>query len=307
MCIYAQIILIRTETLTMTHDSSWDDIHIAYLVAKLGTLSATAKQLNVHHSTILRHVDALERRLNCKLFHRHARGYNVTEAGQLLFQEAQQTQERFDRMLGKLAGKDAQLSGTLVLTTVSTFSPILMPIIAKFQQAHPNIVVELATDSRIFKLEYGEAHVSIRPGAQPKDPDYVVQALQKTQSTLYANDDYLKRYGVLTSLKETAGHKFIASIEALNNIPMMRWLNTHVDKSQISFRGSDFNTMMDAAASGLGLVCLGCNIAQTRPELIPVLSPPKEWEGNLWLVTHRDIHHSPKVQAFTKLLKRTLA
>jgi len=215
----------------MPHDSSWDNIHIAYTVAKSGTLSAAAKQLNVHHSTVLRHIDALELQLNCKLFHRHARGYNVTEAGQLLFQEAQQTQERFDRMLGKLAGKDTELSGTLVITSVSTFSPILMPIIAEFQNQHPNIQIELATDSRIFKLEYGEAHVSVRPGVQPKDPDYVVQALKKTKSTLYASDRYLEQFGGMSSLKDTTNHKFISSIAPLNNIPMMRWLNNHVDQS----------------------------------------------------------------------------
>ena len=291
----------------MSHESSWDDIHIACTVAKLGTLSAAAKQLNIHHSTVLRHIDALELKLSCKLFHRHARGYNVTDSGQLLFQEAQQTQERFDRMLGKLAGKDTELSGTLVITSVSTFSPVLMPIIAEFQNLHPNLQIELATDSRIFKLEFGEAHVSVRPGAQPKDPDYVVQALQKTKSTLYACKEYLDRFGRMSSLNDTAGHKFISSIAPLNNIPMMRWLNEHIEQSQISFRGSSFDAMMDAALHGLGISALGCNIAETRTGLIQVLPPPEKWNGDLWLVTHRDIHHSPKVQAFTQLLKKRMA
>jgi len=287
----------------MKESNNWEDIHIAYQVAKLGTLSAAAAHLNVHHSTVLRHVDALEARLKCKLFHRHARGYNVTEAGKLLFQEAQQTQERFDRMLGKLAGQDAQLSGTLVITTVATYSSILMPIIARFIELHPQMQVELASGSRIFKLEYGEAHVSVRPGAQPKDPDYVVQLLQKNHSTLYASQGYVDEYGGLASLKHISGHKFVGSIRALNNIPMMRWLNEHVDKSQIRYRGSDFSSMMDAAINGLGIVGVGCNIAGTQPGLLPLLAPPKEWDSDLWLVTHRDIHHSPKVQAFTKLLK----
>mgnify|MGYP000123792929 CR=1 FL=1 len=291
----------------MSQKASWDNIHIAYIVAKQGTLSAAAKQLNVHHSTVLRHIDALESKLKCKLFHRHARGYNVTDAGQLLFQEAHQTQERFDRMLGKLAGKDTDLSGTLVITSVSSFSSTLMPIISEFQNAHPNIKIELATDSRIFKLEYGEAHVSVRPGAKPKDPDYVVQALQKTKSTLFACDKYLREFGRMPTLKDTAGHKFISSIAALNNIPMMRWLNENVDESQICFRASNFEVMMDAALNGLGIAALGCNIAQTKTQLIPVLPPPEEWDGNLWLVTHRDIHHSPKVQAFTQLLKTKMA
>ncbi len=287
----------------MTEQGNWQDIHMAYQVAKLGTLSAAAAHLGVHHSTVLRHVDALENRLNCTLFHRHARGYNVTEAGQLLFKEAQQTQERFDRMLGKLAGQDARLSGTLVITSVSTFSPALMPVIARFIELHPQVQIDLVSDSRIFKLEYGEAHISVRPGAQPKDADYVVQLLQKNQSTLYASQAYIDKYGGLTSLQNITGHHFIGNIHMLNNIAMMRWLNSHVDESQIHFRGSDFSAMMDAGIHGLGIVGLGCNIASTKPGLVALLAPPQEWENHLWLVTHRDIHRSPKVQAFTKLLK----
>ncbi len=290
----------------MKEANNWQDIHIAFQVAKFGTLSAAAGHLNVHHSTVLRHVDALESRLKSKLFHRHARGYSLTEAGKLLLQEAQQTQDRFDRLLGKLAGQDNELSGTLVITTVSSFSPILMPVIAQFQKLHPNIQIELANDSRIFKLEFGEAHVSVRPGVQPKDPDYVVQLLQTNQSTLYASASYIKQYGKLKSLNHTQGHKFAAAIAPLNNIPMMRWLNDTVDKTQISFRGSDFSSIFDAAEQGIGITCAGCEFAAFRPGLIPLITPPKEWDTQLWLVTHRDIHHSPKVQAFTQLLKTML-
>lgn len=288
----------------MVKPNSWHDIHIAYLVAKLGTLSAAASQLNVHHSTVLRHIDALEQSLNCKLFHRHARGYTATEQGKLLFQEAQQTQERFDRMLGKLAGKDNELSGTLVITSVSTMSPLLMPIIAAFQQEHPNIQVELAGDARIFKLEYGEAHVSIRPGAQPKDPDYVVQRLCDMDSSLYASQSYLDKYGPLKTLSNTQGHKFLSTINPLNNIASQRWMNENVEKSQVVFRGSDFNLLRDAIENGLGIAPLNCQIASSNQKLLQLVPAPADWAYKLWLVTHRDIHHSPKVQAFTKTLKQ---
>ena len=287
----------------MDKPNSWHDIHIAYQVAKLGTLSAAAAHLNVHHSTVLRHIDALEQSLNCKLFHRHARGYTATEQGKLLFQEAQQTQERFDRMLGKLAGKDTDLSGTLVITTVNTMSPLLMPIIGRFQQEHPNIQVELAGDARIFKLEYGEAHVSIRPGAQPKDPDYVVQPLCEMQVSLYASQAYLSKYGPLQNLQELQGHKFLSTISPLNNIASQRWMNETLDKSQVVFRGSDFNLLQDAIENGLGVAPLNCQIASNNPKLLQLIPAPPEWTYKLWLVTHRDIHHSPKVQAFTKTLK----
>ena len=182
----------QSEKALIAKISDWSDIHFAFQVARLGTLSAAAEVLDVHHSTVLRRIDALEQRLNTRLFHRHARGYSLTDAGQLLLSTATRTQEEFDRLIGQLAGVDDQLTGSLVVTTVNTLSPQLTPILAQFQQRHPEICIEYVADSRIFKLEYGEAHVSIRPGAQPKDPDYIVQHLRTTQTTLYASPELYK-------------------------------------------------------------------------------------------------------------------
>ena len=60
---------------------NWDEIRTAYQVARLGTVSGAAEVLGVHHATVIRHIDALEKRLGAKLFQRHARGYTPTEAG----------------------------------------------------------------------------------------------------------------------------------------------------------------------------------------------------------------------------------
>ena len=60
---------------------TWDEIRTAYQVARIGTVSGAAEVLGVHHATVIRHIDALEKRLGSKLFQRHARGYTPTEAG----------------------------------------------------------------------------------------------------------------------------------------------------------------------------------------------------------------------------------
>jgi DNA-binding transcriptional LysR family regulator len=284
----------------------WSDIQIAFLVAKHGTLSKAATELEVHHSTVLRHIDAIEERLGCKLFHRHPRGYTPTDAGKLLFEEAQATEQRLERLVGKLAGQDQALSGPLVLTTVSTLSPYIMPVLQKFKQLHPQVRVELLADSRIFKLEYGEAHISLRPGQQPTDGDYVVQHFKTTQTTFYGSSGYIKKHGTLSSLKNHKGHKFLNLAEKRNNIPSIKWINENVPQEDISFIGSEFAILAHAAMNGLGLVPMSEEIAKNFPELIAVMPPPKDWNDNLWLVTHRDIHHSPKVQAFTKLMKEML-
>ena len=110
----------------------------------------------------------------------------------------------------------------------------------------------------------------------------------------------------MKNLKDYKGHKFVNLSAKLNHIPAIGWINETINDSDITFKGSEFNLLADAALNGLGLVPLSKDIAQQKQGLIAVMPEPKEWLDNLWLVTHRDIHHSPKVQAFTQLLKSSV-
>lgn len=282
---------------------NWSDIQIAYLVAKHGSLTKAAEVLDVHHSTVLRRVDSLERSLSAKLFHRHTRGYTPTDAGKILLTEAEEADGKIERMIGKINGTDEQLSGPFVITSVSTLSPVVMPAIEAFSRLHPKVDIEFEADPRIFKLEYGEAHVSVRPGARPADPDYVVQKLFDSDCSLYASAAYLNRYGPLNNLNNIDNHYFLSFIKKMNNIAAIKWIQENVPEENVAFKGSDFSILADAAASGLGMVPLDCKVAENKKELIQMISPPEEWRSTVWLVTHRDIHRSPKVQAFTSILK----
>ena len=56
----------------------WDDVRFFLAVAKTGSFSAAATQLNTKQTTVGRRIQALERRLGAKLFDRHRHGYQVT-------------------------------------------------------------------------------------------------------------------------------------------------------------------------------------------------------------------------------------
>lgn len=282
----------------------WQAIQTAYQVAQSGTLSAAADALGIHHSTVLRRINSLEKAFGTPLFYRHPRGYVPTEAGQLLTQAAEQSHEQFDRLLGQLQGQDVQLSGTLMITTVNTMADLLMPMLADFQQLYPKIRLEYAADSRIYKLEHGEAHVSIRPGTKPNDPDYVVQPLGHLATTLYGNSRYLAQHGLIESLDDVLGHHFISTSAPYSMVPFMHWLNNDVAPEQIVLRCNDFNSFLPAVRAGLGAAPLHCWQAEQESGLYPLLPPPPPWQIPLWLSTHRDLHRTPKVQAMSQFLKQ---
>src|SRR6056297_1937500 len=204
---------------------NWDEIRTAYNVARVGTVSGAAEVLGVHHATVIRHIDALEDRLGVKLFQRHARGYTPTEAGEDLLRVAQATDDQFAQLSGRIKGRGNDVTGELVVTSLGGLSHLLVPVLAEFQCDFPELVVRYLTGDRLFRLEYGEAHVAIRAGSVPDQPDNVVQPFFKQDFALYASEAYVARHGVPASCDAFDGHRFVGGDDPETRAPFLRWLH----------------------------------------------------------------------------------
>lgn len=284
---------------------NWDEIRTAYQVARLGTVSGAAEVLGVHHATVIRHIDALEKRLGARLFQRHARGYTPTEAGRDLLGVAQATEEQFSQLASRIKGQGETVAGELVVTSIGGLADLLTPVLVAFQQAHPGLIVRFITDMRLFRLDYGEAHVAIRAGQAPEEPDNVVQPLARMRNGLYAARSYVARRGMPAGPDDFAGHAFIGADSALSRAPFQRWLREHVPSEQITYRATEPATLEAAVRAGAGLGFLAAHVAAGDPDLIEVMPPRPEWDAPLWIVTHVDLHRTLKVQAFLSHLKKT--
>ncbi|MDF1856714.1 LysR family transcriptional regulator [Pseudooceanicola sp.] len=282
---------------------NWDEIRTAFHVARLGTVSGAAEALGVHHATVIRHVDALETRLGVKLFQRHARGYTPTEAGQDLLRVAQATDDQFGQLAGRIKGRGNAVTGELVITTLSGFSELLVPALAAFQTTYPDVILRYLTSSRLFRLEYGEAHVAIRAGSPPQQPDNVVQQFMQLDWSIYASPDYIARHGQPETESEVTQHRFVGSDDPASRAPFSKWLRDSVPARQIVFRSGDDLAVKQAVLSGIGLGFLRRDLAAHNPELIEVHPAIADWQSRLWLVTHMDLHRTTKVQAFLTFLK----
>lgn len=282
---------------------NWDEIKTAYHVARLGTVSGAAEALGVHHATVIRHIDALENRLGAKLFQRHARGYTATEAGEDLLRVAQTTEDQFNQLAGRIRGRGAGVSGELVITSLASLSAQLAPLLVAFQQSYPDLIVRFLTGDRLFRLEYGEAHVAIRAGAPPDQPDNVVQPLIELPIAAYASKGYVATHGVPTSPQEYGHHCFVGADDLESRAPCYAWLRRNVPVTSVSFRCSDSSASLAAIEAGAGIGFLAQSEARKRPDLVEVHPPRAEWASPLWLVTHVDLHRTVKVQTLLKFIK----
>ncbi|WP_194096848.1 LysR family transcriptional regulator [Marivivens aquimaris] len=282
---------------------NWDEVRTAYQVARLGTVSGAAEVLGVHHATVIRHIDALEGRLGVKLFQRHARGYTPTEAGTDLLNVAKMTDDQFQQLQGRIKGRGDAVDGDLTVTSLASFSTMLTPILVGFQAQHPKLRVRYLTGDRLFRLEYGEAHVAIRAGNPPDQPDNVVQPFLEQKVCLVASKSYIERFGRPKDDADLINHHFVSHDDMDGRAPFHRWLTANLPHDRISYRTMDNRSMRDAIAAGAGLGFLPKCELSTMPDVECVMDPRDEWSSRLWLVTHVDLHRTPKVQAFLKYLK----
>jgi DNA-binding transcriptional LysR family regulator len=283
--------------------AQWDEVKTAYHVASIGTVSGAAEALGVHHATVIRHIDALESHFGTKLFQRHSRGYTPTESGQELLHSARIAEEQFSQMAARIEGQRETISGELVVTSLTNTAEFLTPVLVTFQREHPEVSIKYVTDDRLLRLEHGEAHVALRVGTAPQDPDYVVRKFHTQELAMYVHQSYVDQHGLPAPENILQEMRFIGPIDEASRAPVLKWMRASVPKSQITYRAGGFETMREAVLAGAGAGFMTVREAQRHEGLVQVFAPREEWDISSWIVTHVDLHRTPKVQAFLKHLK----
>jgi DNA-binding transcriptional LysR family regulator len=282
---------------------NWDEIRTAYQVARAGTVSGAAEVLGVHHATVIRHIDSLEGQLGVKLFQRHARGYTPTEAGVDLFNVAETTDDQFGQLENRIKGLGQGVSGDLVVTSLDNLAGLLAPVLVEYQAQNPNLRIRYLTGDRLFRLEYGEAHVALRAGTMPEDPDNVVQPFATMGVSLVMSQRYKDRKGMPESESDFPQHDFVGYDNEESRAPYNKWLRQVVPSENVVFLATNGRIMLEAILAGAGIGFVSAHELNAYPELIEVIPPKKEWTAPLWLVTHVDLHRTVKVRSFLDFLK----
>lgn len=125
-------------------------------VARFGSLTTAEAVLDVAQSAISRQIQQLEAEVGEQLLHRTGRGVTLTEAGELLFrqantilQEMASTMEMIDQI------KHRPDSGQITIASPPTFSSLYMPeVVQRFVEVLPNVqlVAYEGSTSQVYDL-----------------------------------------------------------------------------------------------------------------------------------------------------------
>ena len=282
---------------------NWAEIRTAFQVAELKTISAAEEALGLHRATVVRHLNTLEQELGTKIFHRHSRGCEPTEAGQDLLNVARATQDQFNQLAARTRNASGDLTGDFIVTSHEHVAELLMPTLARFGSEFPNLHVKYVARAELLKLEYGAAHIALRSGPKPSEPDNVVLPFTDLSFGLYAHPKYLEVHGKPTGPQDLSGHRFVRWDTPSRSMPFSVWFDEHVTESQVVFSSRDLSVVEKAVSDGVGIGLVAEVPSSERYGLQSVFPTPANWQMPLWLVTHVDLHRSQKVQAFLDTLK----
>src|SRR6266542_1998704 len=122
-------------------------------VSERGSISAAAEFLNVNHSTVLRRLASLEKRLGARLFDRLPDGYELTAQGEELRNQLRGVSEQIESAQRNLNGRDFGLSGVIRVTTTDTLMHgLLIHYLAEFRALNQAIHIEIVINNAFLSL-----------------------------------------------------------------------------------------------------------------------------------------------------------
>lgn len=119
--------------------------------ARRGSFKLAAEELSLTPTAISHHISNLESRLNVSLFHRVGRQISLTETGIRLAKASSDGFQVINRALDEVMKAS---SAVRVTTTSSLAAMVLIPSQHEFEQANPDISIEISTGERVDDQPY---------------------------------------------------------------------------------------------------------------------------------------------------------
>src|ERR1700748_2159745 len=143
-------------------------------VARSGSIRGAAEELHVAQSALSRQIHKLEGELGVPLFERHARGVELTSAGEILLNFAQTSLRQVDKVRSETDALKGLRRGTVHIYAIESLVPHPLPqVIARFSRRYPgiNFVISIAGSDRVVAaVREGRADIGFTFYAPP-DPE----------------------------------------------------------------------------------------------------------------------------------------
>lgn len=183
------------------------DLHLLTVLAQTRSYTQAARRLGISKASASTRVAELERSAGLPLVRRTTRSVTLTEAGQQLVDETRGAFERIEQSFAGIRDLAGNPRGVVRLTApVALGRQHVVPALAAFLRAYPEIRIELDLTDRFVNLAQEGFDLAVRHSQEPPET-HVAWVLCETRSLLVASRDYLRRHGTPAHPGELARHQ----------------------------------------------------------------------------------------------------
>ena len=276
-------------------------------IVETGSFSAVAREMNMTQPTVSKQLTALEKQLKTRLLNRSTRQLSLTEAGAAYFDSSKRILDTVTEAEANLGLLQTQLTGVLrINSSIGLGQMYLGPLVLKFQEMHPGLMIDLAYADRFVDLVEEGIDVAIRIG-KLLDSGLSARRIGTSERCLIATPGYLKKHGVPKTPQDLVDHNCIlyAYLSTGSEWVFGKDGETRVKVSG-TLRANNGEAIRQAVMADIGIAASPAWLIQDDlksgrvQELLKDFAPPP---GEINAVYPSGRHVSAKVRAFTEFVK----
>ncbi|HBO9387531.1 LysR family transcriptional regulator [Pseudomonas aeruginosa] len=265
-------------------EALWAHLHWLIVLEQQGSYTAAAARLGVSKAAMSQRIVELERAVGMPLVRRTTRSMRLTEVGQRLVDDIRTPFERIAHSFAGVRDLAGVPTGLLRVTApVALARQQLVPRLAEFSRANPEVRLELELSDRISSLSMEGFDLAIRHAATVPDT-HVAWQLCNTRSLLVASRAYLRRRHAPSTPEALSEHDCLYYPRA-QETPTWAFepLDGRSGGERVTvaitgpFAANNSEALRDAAIAGLGIALLPDFSAQAALEAGKLVEVLPEW------------------------------
>ncbi len=203
------------------------DLEFFVLLARLASLSAAARALDLTPPAATRRLAQMEEKLSVRLVNRTTRTVSLTAEGEIYLQHATRILSQVQAMEDAVSSSGAAPRGLLRVNASLGFGrTTIAPLVSKFANAYPDVEVQFeVTDKPIDLIEHG-FDLAIRFGELP-DQRLNARRIMSNRRFLCASPVYLERHGTPEKVADLAQHRCIVHRQNDDAYGIWRFVREH--------------------------------------------------------------------------------
>jgi len=179
------------------------------LLARLGSFSAAAREMNVTTPAVSKRLSQMEARLGVQLLNRTTRRISLTAEGELYLEHARRILTDIEDMERLISSSIAAPKGLLRVNATLGFGRThIAPLISSFAKKFPEVQVQLQLTVNPPALTEDAFDVCIRFG-EPPDARVIARRIAGNRRLICASAAYLKKFGTPRTPHDLTQHNCI--------------------------------------------------------------------------------------------------